>query len=148
MLSHNNSFQIQIHVDMTIDTITSKINSLFGTIDKMITKMVPMPAILLLCAALNRQGLSVLRSLSNVCKALESLGIPTGSNADGSTNLIVCTCHVLLKEVYRALTEDAVVQGGVQAATTQIMSNGSNSAGPVVSVGTNLLPFSVQGVIQ
>lgn len=133
---------------MTIDTITSKINSLFGTIDKMITKMVPMPAILLLCAALNRQGLSVLRSLSNVCKALESLGIPTGSNADGSTNLIVCVCHVLLKEVYRALTEDAVVQGAVQAGAMQILTNGANSAGPVNGIGTNMTAVRMDGILS
>ena len=68
---------------MNISQITSSINSFFSAINAKITKVVPMPAILLLCAAMSRQGLSPLRSLSNVCKALEELGIPREDSANG-----------------------------------------------------------------
>lgn len=133
---------------MNISSITNAINSLFNSIDSMVTKVVPMPAILLLCACLNRKGLSVLRSLSNVCKDLEANGIPTHNNPDGSPNLIVKAVYATISEIYRAMTEDAVVQGAISSGDMTIVSNGANSAGPVVSSGTNILPTHLWGSIQ
>lgn len=133
---------------MKIGSIVNKINSFFQAIDAKITTVMPMPAIFLLCAAFSRQGLSPLRSLSNVCKSLEESGIPTGPNPDGSPNLIVLASYAILQEVYRAQTEDAVVQGGIQPGEMMILSQGANSAGPVVSTGSNLLPTHLWGVIQ
>ena len=133
---------------MNISQITSSINSFFSAINAKITKVVPMPAILLLCAAMSRQGLSPLRSLSNVCKALEELGIPMGANPDGSPNLIISILNEVFKEAYRAFTEDAVIQGGIEPGTMQVMSNGANGGGPMVSIGTNILPTHIWGVVQ
>lgn len=133
---------------MNISQITSSINSFFSAINAKITKVVPMPAILLLCAAMSRQGLSPLRSLSNVCKALEELGIPMGANPDGSPNLIISILNEVFKEAYRAFTEDAVIQGGIEPGAMQVMSNGANGGGPMVSIGTNILPTHTWGVIQ
>ena len=133
---------------MNISQITSSINSFFSAINAKITKVVPMPAILLLCAAMSRQGLSPLRSLSNVCKALEELGIPMGANPDGSPNLIISVLNEVFKEAYRAFTEDAVIQGGIEPGAMQVMSNGANGGGPMVSIGTNILPTHTWGVVQ
>lgn len=133
---------------MNISQITSSINSFFSAINAKITKVVPMPAILLLCAAMSRQGLSPLRSLSNVCKALEELGIPMGANPDGSPNLIISILNEVFKEAYRAFTEDAVIQGGIEPGAMQVMSNGANGGGPMVSIGTNILPTHTWGVVQ
>ena len=133
---------------MNISQITSSINSFFSAINAKITKVVPMPAILLLCAAMSRQGLSPLRSLSNVCKALEELGIPMGANPDGSPNLIISVLNEVFKEVYRSLTEEAVIQGCIEPGAMQVMSNGANGGGPMVSIGTNILPTHTWGVIQ
>ena len=133
---------------MNISQITSSINSFFSAINAKITKVVPMPAILLLCAAMSRQGLSPLRSLSNVCKALEELGIPMGANPDGSPNLIISVLNEVFKEAYRAFTEDAVIQGGIEPGAMQVMSNGANGGGPMVCIGTNILPTHTWGVVQ
>ena len=133
---------------MNISQITSSINSFFSAINAKITKVVPMPAILLLCAAMSRQGLSPLRSLSNVCKALEELGIPMGAKPDGSPNLIISILNEVFKEAYRAFTEEAVIQGGIEPGAMQVMSNGANGGGPMVSIGTNILPTHIWGVIQ
>ena len=133
---------------MNISQITSSINSFFSAINAKITKVVPMPAILLLCAAMSRQGLSPLRSLSNVCKALEELGIPMGANPDGSPNFIIIVLNEVFKEVYRSLTEEAVIQGCIEPGAMQVMSNGANGGGPMVSIGTNILPTHIWGVIQ
>ena len=133
---------------MNISQITSSINSFFSAINAKITKVVPMPAILLLCAAMSRQGLSPLRSLSNVCKALEELGIPMGANPDGSPNLIISIIYEIFNEAYRALTEEAVIQGCIEPGAMQVMSNGANGGGPMVSIGTNILPTHTWGGIQ
>lgn len=133
---------------MTINNILNKINSFFSALDAKLSKVIPMPAIFLLCAATSRQGLSPLKSLSNVCQMLEDAGIPTGPNPDGSPNLTVLEISAILKEVYRAMTEDAAVQGGIQVGEMMIMSQGANAAGPVVSTGSNLLPTHIWGVIQ
>ena len=87
-----------------------------------VSKMIPMPAILLLCASLSRPGLSPLRSISNVCAAL----------------------YELIKENYRAMCEDASVQGASEIGS--VVATGANSGGPVVT--TSILPFSFRGLIQ
>jgi hypothetical protein len=132
---------------MSIDAITNKINSFFSAMDAKITSVIPMPAILLICAAMSKKGLSPVRSLTNVCQALEASGIPTGPNPDGTPNLIVAASHAILNEVFRAMTEDAVVQGGIKPGEMMVMSQGSNSAGVVVSTGSNLTPTFLVGNI-
>lgn len=133
---------------MTINNVINKINAFFTALDAKLSKVIPMPAIYLLCSAMSRKGLSPLKSLSNVCQLLESYGIPTGPNPDGSPNMTVLATYAILKEVYRAQTEDAVVQGGINPGEMMIMSQGSNAAGPVVSTGSNILPTHIWGVIQ
>lgn len=133
---------------MTLNAILDKINAFFQAVDAKLSKVIPMPAIFLICAAMSRQGLSPLKSLTNVCQGLEECGIPTGPNPDGSPNLIVQASHVLLKEIYRAMTEDAAVQGGIQMGEMMLLSQGSNSAGPVVSTGTNITPTHLWATIQ
>lgn len=133
---------------MSINSIVDKINAFFQAVDAQLTAVVPMPAILLLCAAVNRKGLSPLRSITNVCQALEEAGIPTGPNPDGSTNLIVAASNAIVTEIFRAMTEDAVIQGGIQPGDMTILSQGSNTAGPVVSTGSNILPTHIWGVVQ
>ena len=133
---------------MNISQITESINSMFKALNAKITKVVPMPAMLLLAGAMSRPGLSPMRSLSNICKKLEEEGIPMGSNPDGSENLIVKTTYEIVSEIYRAMVEDAVIQGGIEAGSMQLLSNGANAGGPVTSIGTNTLPTQVWGVIQ
>lgn len=133
---------------MTINTVVDKINSFFSAIDNVLTKVMPMPAILLLCSALSRRGLSVLTSVSNICKSLEESGIPTGPNTDGSKNLNVLLVHGIVSEIYRALVEDAVVQGCVKPGEMVLLSQGSNAAGTVISNGSNILPTHLWGLIQ
>lgn len=133
---------------MTLNSVINKINSFFQAIDAKLTSVIPMPAILLLCAAKSRKGLSPLRSVANICQALEEAGIPTGPNPDGSPNLIVIAAHAIMSEVCRAMTEDAVVQGSIQPGEMAVLSEGANSGGPVVSHGSNIMPTHLWGVVQ
>ena len=128
---------------MNVNQITNKLNSFFSKIDNKITKVMPVPILLLLCAAAGSPGLSTLKSLSNVCQAFEGLGIPTGPNPDGSPNLVVKMSYAILNEVYRAIQEDAQIQGGANIGSMTIQSTGSGG----VSIGTNILPVKITGKI-
>ena len=129
---------------MRIDDITSKINSYMSMLNGKVAKMIPMPAILLLCSALSKPGLSPLRSISNICASLEKLGIPTGDNPDGSPNLVVRAIYEITKEHYRAMQEDASVQAASEIGS--VIATGANSGGPVIT--TSILPFAVKGIIH
>lgn len=133
---------------MSIDSVVNKINSFLKALDAKLTIVVPMPAIFLLCAAMNRKGLSKLRSLSNICQELEGYGIPTGPNADGSPNLTVLHTHAIMNEVVRMMTEDAVIQGAINPGEMMIVSSGSNGGGGMISTGTNILPTHLWGLVQ
>lgn len=124
---------------MKIEQITNKINSFFEAANSKVTKMIPAPAVLLLCAASARPGLSPLRSINNICAALEGLGIPTGDNPDGSPNLIVKAIYEIVKETDRAMCEDASVQGAGEIGSIVVAS----PYGPL----TSILPNGMRGVI-
>ena len=127
---------------MNIEQITNQINQHLDNINKVTTKNVPVPAILLLCAAMNKPGLSVLKSTTNICAALESLGIPTGDNPDGSPNLIVKAVNAVVSEIYRAVKEDMSIQGAIPSGGITVF--GSNSGGPILA--SNIEPTSLTGV--
>jgi hypothetical protein len=125
--------------EMGVEQITNQINQHLDNINKVATKNISVPAILLLCAAMNKPGLSTLKSTTNICVALENLGIPTGDNPDGSPNLIVKAVNAIVDEIYRAIKEDASVKTAIQSGAVNIV--GVNGA------GTNPLPFGSEGTI-
>jgi hypothetical protein len=122
---------------MGVEQITNQINQHLDNINKVATKNISVPAILLLCAAMNKPGLSTLKSITNICVALENLGIPTGDNPDGSPNLIVKAVNAIVDEIYRAMKEDANIQGAVPPGS--VISVGAGPSGPVNVVNT--MPF-------
>lgn len=133
---------------MNVSQITSVINSFISKMNSKISKVVAIPALLLLCSAKSRPGLSAIRSLTNICKNMEEIGITTAPNPDGTPNKFVQFAYCITKEYVRSMTEDCVVQGGIEAASMNILSQGSNQAGPVVSTGTNLLPTNLWAVLM
>lgn len=124
---------------MGVEQITNQINQHLDNINKVATKNISVPAILLLCAAMNKPGLSTLKSTTNICVALENLGIPTGDNPDGSPNLIVKAVNAIVDEIYRAMKEDASVKTAIRPGAVNIV--GVNGA------GTNPLGFVSEGTV-
>lgn len=129
---------------MSIKQICESITNLF-------TKALPpfpqLPRILLVCSMVKRQGLSAIRSTSNIVKDLNKLGIPTGPMPDGSPNLTVAFAFASTKENFRALKKDAVVQSGVQPGSMMITGFGANAGGPVNINGVNTSPSVTVGVV-
>ena len=112
-------------------------DSIINYVDKRIKPFPQIPRPLLTCSMMKRPGLSVIRSVSNITKDLNKLGIPTGPMPDGSPNLTVAVAYAITKEVFRALKFDAVVQSGTVPGTFEII-YGSTNASNGLTVGTVL----------
>ena len=107
---------------MGIEQICQTITNLFNNVRPPFPQL---SRLLLVCSMIRRPGLSVIQSVANITKDLNKLGIPTGAMPDGSPNLTIGVTFATTKEQYRALKQDASVQGGTQPGTELIM-NGTN----------------------
>ena len=127
------------------------IKQICESITKLFTNALPpfpqLPRILLVCSMIKRQGLSAIRSTSNIVKDLNKLGIPTGPMPDGSPNLTVAFAFASTKENFRALKKDAPVQVGVQPGSMMITGFGANAGGPVNIQGVNTSPSIAVGAV-
>ena len=127
------------------------IKQICESITKLFTNALPpfpqLPRILLVCSMIKRQGLSAIRSTSNIVKDLNNLGIPTGPMPDGSPNLTVAFAFASTKENFRALKKDASVQVGVQPGSMMITGFGANAGGPVNIQGVNTSPSIAVGAV-
>lgn len=127
------------------------IKQICESITKLFTNALPpfpqLPRILLVCSMIKRQGLSAIRSTSNIVKDLNKLGIPTGPMPDGSPNLTVAFAFASTKENFRALKKDASVQVGVQPGSMMITGFGANAGGPVSIQGVNTSPSIAVGAV-
>lgn len=127
------------------------IKQICESITKLFTNALPpfpqLPRILLVHSMIKRQGLSAIRSTSNIVKDLNKLGIPTGPMPDGSPNLTVAFAFASTKENFRALKKDASVQVGVQPGSMMITGFGANAGGPVNIQGVNTSPSIAVGAV-
>ena len=127
------------------------IKQICESITKLFTNALPpvpqLPRVLLVCSMRKRQGLSAIRSTSNIVKDLNKLGIPTGPMPDGSPNLTVAFAFASTKENFRALKKDASVQVGVQPGSMMITGSGANAGGPVNIQGVNTSPSIAVGAV-
>ena len=127
------------------------IKQICESITKLFTNALPpfpqLPRILLVCSMIKRQGLSAIRSTSNIVKDLNKLGIPTGPMPDGSPNLTVAFAFASTKENFRALKQDASVQVAVQPGSMMITGFGANAGGPVNIQGVNTSPSIAVGAV-
>ena len=117
--------------------ITEICNSITNTFK---AKRPPFPQLnrlMMVCSMVKRPGLSVIQSTSNIVKDLDKLGIPTEPMPDGSPNLTVSFVYTVVKEIYRALRIDAMVQAGVKPHDVLFRGFGGNAGGPIVVEGFN-----------
>ena len=92
------------------------IKAICESVTKLFTKtrnpFPPLPPTLILCSTANRPGLSTLISTANITRALSKLGVNTEPMPDGSPNQTVAITYAVVDEIFRALKEDASIQGG------------------------------------
>jgi hypothetical protein len=118
---------------MGIRQICETIGNLFSNVRPPFPQL---PRTLLVCSMIKRPGLSVIRSVTNITKDLNKLGIPTGPMPDGSMNLTVGFIFANTKEMQRAIKKDMVVQASLAPGSSTIVAQGANGGGPVTVAGT------------
>lgn len=106
------------------------------------------PSILLICSLAKRSGLSCMMSTATVITNQSKFGAPSGPLPDGSSNMMNGLINIIISEVFRALREDAAISVAIPPGAITVQTTGANSAGSVVSVGSNILPASGVAVIQ
>lgn len=127
--------------------------SLADSIKKIITQTArsaaaTIPAIVMLCSLAKRPGLSTIVSVMNILQNFKKSGIPTEPLPSGEQNLYVQMTIHIVDEIYRALREDANIQGAGAPGAFSIIAKGGNAGGPIVVEGSNINPFKLVGVIQ
>lgn len=107
------------------------------------------PSIVTICSLMQRPGLSVIISASNIIKSQACFGAPTGNLPDGSPNMMNSLITEIVKEIFRALREDGVIQTSIAPGDIVITATGGNAGGPVTCVGTSLSPSKpILGLIR
>ncbi len=76
------------------------------------------------------------------------LGIPVDPNPDGSQNMINQYTYNVVKCVFDAIKNDAVVNVAIPSNSIMVQSEGGNAGGPVTTVGRNILSSISKGIIQ
>lgn len=130
---------------LTLDKIAKAMET---AIDKTRIPANVLPAVLLLCTAMKRPGISATKIAADIISNNESLGIPTDANPDGSPNLINQYTYNVAKCVTNAIKQDGVIQAVIPAGSLMIQVTGANAGGPVTCVGTNLINTTIRGLIR
>lgn len=91
---------------MTLSDVCDKIRGILNVARK---PLAPLPSLIAYCSYVQRPGLSVLVSAGNIIKAQANFGAPTGTLPDGTPNLMNQYTIETVKEIFRALKEDGVV---------------------------------------
>lgn len=120
---------------MSIDSICTSISN---AIDKARTPIMTIPAILLICSAIMRPGLSPMTIAAKIIRRQAEIGAPVGAAADGSSNLSEAMELIRVQEIVSALKMDSRVQVGLPIGGIQILATGSNGGGPIVVMGFNI----------
>lgn len=128
--------------------ISNLVNKITNTLESTRIPVQVLPAILLKCTSLTRPGLSAYKIATDVIQNNEKLGIPTGSNPDGTENLINAYTYNIVKSLVDALKNDAAVSVAIPLGSLLIQANGANGGGPVTCIGSNLKDSIGRGIIQ
>ena len=119
-------------------SIESICNSISNVLEKARAPIATIPAILLICSAIKRPGLSAMMIASRIIKRQSEAGAPFGAAADGSANVAEAMERIRVQEMVNALKMESRVQIGMPIGGVQIMATGANSGGPVVVNGFNI----------
>lgn len=110
--------------------------------------LMPLPALLLICEAKNRPGLSAIALASAIIQRFPEIGIPSGVNPDGSPNLEAKKTKVWCQEIVRHLLENLKITVGIPPCGISVSGTVMTPVGPGTFTGCNPLPVSANGIGQ
>lgn len=96
------------------------------------------PAMILVCSAINRPGLSAMLITSNIIRRQSEAGAPFGPAKDGGANIAEAMERIRVEEIVKAIKMDSKVQIGIPIGAIQFTGTGANAGGPVVVTGFNI----------
>ena len=107
-----------------------------------------LPAQLLYCIATKRPGVSASETAAKIISDNAIFGIETGTNPDGTPNVVNQFTYNIVKHVFDEIKRNAVVQISIPAGSIMVQTNGGNAGGPVVGIGSNIISTTARGVIR
>lgn len=130
---------------MGIESICQSISNL---IDKVRAPLSAIPAIILICSAIKRPGLSAMMIAANIIRRQSEAGAPIGANIDGSRNIAEAMEVIRVEEMLKAIHLDGKVEVAIPIGGITSVGSGANSGGPVVITSVNTKPVSGYGIFR
>lgn len=127
-----------------IEQIANGINKTFNFIRPAFPAI---PAILLVCEAAHRPGLSAIALTAAIIQRLPEVGIETGVNCDGSPNKILGFVKVVVEELVKHIKENGFVRVSAAPGEMNLQVTGTVlPTGEVVGNAVNILPILTNGI--
>ena len=110
--------------------------------------LVPLPAIMVVCASVRRPGLSPMLISSRIISRQSEFGARVGVNIDGSPNMGNQLIRVMVEEIIRGIKMEGKVTVAVPPGGITTVGTGENGGGPMVVTSNNVTATNFTGVLQ
>lgn len=123
-----------------------------STIEKLLTMarapLITIPAILLVCSAIQMPGLSAKTIAANIIKRQGEAGAPMGAAADGSQNISESMEVIRVEEMIKGLKTMARIDAAIPMGSIQVAGTVQTSAGPGTFSGMNINNVGIFGILR
>lgn len=127
-----------------IEQIANGINKAFNAIRPAFPVI---PAILMVCEAKHRPGLSAIALTSAIIQRLPEVGIETGVNCDGSPNKINGFVKIISEELVKEIKNNGFVKVTAAPGEYNLQVTGVvTPTGEVVGTAINMQPITTDGI--
>ena len=128
------------------------IQAISKAIEKAITAarapLTKIPAVILVCSAIQRPGLSAKTIAANIIRRQTEAGAPVGRAKDGSQNIAEAMEVIRVEEIVKALKMDARVDVALPLGALQVAGTVETAAGPGTFNGTNVNIPGFHGILR
>ena len=124
---------------------SDSIADFFSSLIQSQRNVLPKLSIWKILASKIRPGLDAAALSSSVISRFKEAGIPTGPLAEGVPNAMEEYTKIIIEEIVDAIQNEMRIDVAVDQGM-QVISNGANTGGPVLSSGQNPLPHTAVGV--
>lgn len=127
---------------MGIKEISNFITNQINSVRKAATKL---PALLILCSALKRPGMSSMVTTANIIQRLPEAGISNLVNADGTPNVTAQLIRLIVEEIFKEFRNNAIVETVIPPFAGKMVGTITTPAGACAAQFTNIEPIKALG---